>query len=123
MANVDSAAKARRFPGLPMADQVSSILPTPSAEQLRAAAGQFERANQVIATGNFDYGIQLLLTCCKLDPANIGYRMALRRAEKAKFKNNMYGSKLAVLTTSAGKVKVRTALRARDYLRVFECAE
>ena len=45
-----------------------SLLPPPTAEQRRAAAGQFERANQVVATGNFDYGIGLLLTCCKLDP-------------------------------------------------------
>ena len=56
-----------------------SLLPPPTAEQRRAAAGQFERANQVVATGNFDYGIGLLLTCCKLDPGNLIYRQALRR--------------------------------------------
>ena len=69
-----------------MADQENSILPMPSPEHRRVAAGQFERANQVIATGNFDYGIQLLLTCCKLDPANLVFRQALRKTEKIKFK-------------------------------------
>ena len=48
-------------------------------------AGQFERANQVIATGNYDYGIQLLISCCKLEPANLIYRQKLRKTEKKKF--------------------------------------
>ena len=37
-------------------------LPPPSPDHRRVAAGQFDRANQVIATGNFDYGIRLLLS-------------------------------------------------------------
>ena len=53
-------------------------LPPTSPEHRRAAAGQFERANQVIATGNHDYGIKLLLSCCKLDPSNIMYRKMFR---------------------------------------------
>jgi tetratricopeptide (TPR) repeat protein len=106
-----------------MAGNDLSRFPTPSPEQRRVAAGQFERANQVIATGNFDYGIQLLLTCCKLDPGNLIYRQALRKTEKGKYNNNLRGSRLAFLTTSAAKTKLRAAKASRDYLRVLECGE
>jgi len=106
-----------------MADNDASILPPPSPEHRRIAAGQFERANQVIATGNYDYGIQLLLTCCKLDPANLIYRQALRQTEKTKYKNNRRGSRLALLTTSAAKAKIKAAKRARDYLRMLQHGE
>jgi Tfp pilus assembly protein PilF len=106
-----------------MTDHDSSVLPSPSPEHRRVAAGQFERANQVISTGNFDYGIQLLLTCCKLDPGNLIYRQALRRTEKVKFKNNLRGSRLAFLTSSAAKTKLKTAKASRDYLRVLEQGE
>jgi len=91
-----------------------SRFPTPSPEHRRVAAGQFERANQVIATGNFDYGIQLLLTCCKLDPGSLIYRQALRKTEKVKYNNNLRGSRLAFLTTSPIKTKLRAAKAARD---------
>jgi tetratricopeptide (TPR) repeat protein len=106
-----------------MADNDPSILPPPSPEHRRIAAGQFERANQVIATGNYDYGIQLLLTCCKLDPANLTFRQALRRTEKAKFKNNLRGSRLAFLATSPTRAKLKAARGARDYLKVLEHGE
>jgi tetratricopeptide (TPR) repeat protein len=106
-----------------MADHDASILPPPSAEQRRAAAGQYERANQVIATGNYDYGIQLLLNCCQLDPGNLIYRHTLRQTEKAKYKNNMRGSRLAALTTYPAKARVKAAKRAHDYLNVLAYGE
>src|SRR6516225_5049672 len=106
-----------------MAANDFSKFPALSPEQRRAAAGQFERANQVIATGNFDYGMQLLLTCCKLDPASLIYRQALRKTEKAKFNNNLRGSRLAFLTTSTSKTRLRAARAARDYLKVLEHGE
>jgi tetratricopeptide (TPR) repeat protein len=106
-----------------MADNDPSVLPSPSAEQRRIATAQFERANQVIATGNHDYGIQLLLTCCKLDPANLIYRQTLRRTERAKYKNNLRGSRLAMLTTSTAKTKLKVAKHNRNYLKVLEHGE
>src|SRR5204862_413746 len=90
-------------------------VPSPSPEHRRVAAGQFERANQVVAAGDYDYGIRLLLSCCKLDPANLIYRQALRRTQKLKFKNNLRGSWLAWLTNLPAKAKLRRALMGRDY--------
>jgi tetratricopeptide (TPR) repeat protein len=106
-----------------MANPSDSKLPTPNPEHRRVATGQFERANQVVATGNYDYGIRLLFSCCKLDPANLIYRQALRRTEKAKYRNNLRGSWFAGLTTWPIRARLKAALRGRDYLKVLEHGE
>jgi tetratricopeptide (TPR) repeat protein len=64
-----------------------------------------------------------LLTCCKLDPANFLFRQTLRRTQKAKYNNNLRGSRLAFLTTFRLRAKLKTAKRARDYIRVLEVGE
>lgn len=106
-----------------MADNEPSVLPPVSPEHRRVAAGQYERAQQVIAKGDYDYGIPLLITCCKLDPANLIYRKFLRQTEKSKYKNNLRGSRLAVLTTSPTKAKIKGAKHNHDYLKVLELGE
>jgi tetratricopeptide (TPR) repeat protein len=99
------------------------MLPPVAPEHRRVAAGKFERANQVIATGNFDYGIHLLLDCCKIDPSNLIYRQTLRRTEKVKYRNNLRGSLFARLTSWPIRARIKAALRARDYLKVLEYGE
>jgi tetratricopeptide (TPR) repeat protein len=99
------------------------ILPPPNPEHRRVAVGQFERANQVVATGNYDYGIRLLMSCCKLDPGNLIYRQALRRTEKAKYHNNLRGSWFAWLTAWPVRARMKAALRAHDHLKVLEHGE
>lgn len=106
-----------------MPDNEASVLPPPSPDQRRISAEQFQRANQVISSGNFDYGIQLLLTCCKLDPANLPFRQALRRAEKIKYKNNLRGAALSGLANTASKTRIGVAKRGKDHLKVLELAE
>ena len=86
-------------------------LPPVTPESRRIAAERFDRANQVIANGDFDYAIQLLLTCCKLDPANFLFRQTLRRTQKAKFNNNLRGSRLASMTTVRTRAKLKGARR------------
>ncbi|MGH7225957.1 MAG: hypothetical protein ACRELF_22290, partial [Gemmataceae bacterium] len=106
-----------------MTNPNASILPPVNAEHRRVAAGKFERANQVVATGNYDYGIHLLLDCCKIDPGNLIYRQALRRTEKAKYRNNLRGSLFGRLMNWPIRARMKTALRARDYLKVLEYGE
>jgi tetratricopeptide (TPR) repeat protein len=98
-------------------------LPAITAEARRIAAERFDRANQVVGTGNYDYAIQLLLTCCKLDPGNFLFRQTLRRTQKAKYNNNLRGSRLAFLTTFRLRAKLKNAKRSRDYIRVLETGE
>jgi len=109
--------------GHPMASQDASRLPPITPEHRRAAAGQYERANQVIATGNYDYGIQLLLSCCKLDPANLIYRQTLRRTEKLKYKNNMRGAVLSGMRTWTARARIKASKQAGNYLKVLEHGE
>jgi serine/threonine protein kinase len=104
------------------AETVLSGFPHISADQRQAAAGQFERAKEVIASGNLDYGIHLLLSCCKIDPANLVYRRVLRRAVKASFKNKK-ASPLAFLASSKGWTKFKTAKATGDHLQVLETGE
>jgi tetratricopeptide (TPR) repeat protein len=98
-------------------------LPRLTHEQRLSAAGQFERANQVLTTGNFDYGMQLLVNCCLIDPGNPTYRQALRNAQKAKYKNNGKGQSLAFLTTLPAKLKLKSAFSKGHYLKVLRHAE
>lgn len=106
-----------------MPDNVASRVPSPTPDQRQIAARQFDRANQVIATGNHDYGIRLLLSCCKLDPANLIYRQALRRTEKTKYNNNLRGHWLAWLTAWTVRAKIKAALRSGEYVRVLDYGE
>ncbi len=105
-----------------MADRSRSV-PSPTPDQRRVAAENFERARQVLQTGNYDYGIQMLLLCCKLDPANFPFRQALRKAQKEKYGNNLRGSRFAFFSTPRFKAKVKTSKAQGDYVRVLEHAE
>jgi tetratricopeptide (TPR) repeat protein len=106
-----------------MTRQSETSVSSPSPEERRVAVGQFERANQVLATGNHDYGAQLLTTCCKLDPGNLVYRKALRQAQRSRHKNNLKGSKLSFLTNSPAWTKLKAAKASHDHARVLECGE
>ena len=106
-----------------MANPSAPSLPPLNPERRRVAVSQFEHANQAVATGNFDYGVRLLLMCCKLDPANLIYRQTLRRTEKVKYKNNLRGAWLAGLTSWPAKARTKTALKTRDYLGVLDHGE
>ncbi len=92
-----------------MADN-AVVYPKLTAEQRRAAAGQYERANQVIKGGDHDYGLQLLLTCCKIDPSSLIYRKALRKAQRAKYNDNETGQSLAYLRSLFTRLKLKRAL-------------
>lgn len=97
--------------------------PAPSPDQRRIAVENFERARQVLQSGNSDYAIQLLRTCCRLDPGNLHFRQTLRKAQKAKFGDDLKGSKFAFLSTPRYKASMKAAKASRDYLKVLEVGE
>ena len=105
-----------------MADKPTTA-PTPTAEQKRIAADSFTRAKEAVANGGFDSAIDLLLTCCRIAPANFYYRQTLRKTQKDKYGNNLRGSRFAFFSTPRWKGKVKVAKRNRDYLRVLEHGE
>jgi tetratricopeptide (TPR) repeat protein len=98
-------------------------LPPPSPDQRRIAAERFERARQVITTGSQDYGIQLLLACCKIDPANLIYRQELRRAQKKKHKDKLLGGMFSAISRIRFKTKLKKARHGQHHLQVLEFGE
>ena len=101
----------------------SAALPKLSAEQRRAAVGQFERAKQVLKAGDLDYCLQLLLACCKIDPANLIYRQELRQTQRAKYQNNGKGQTLAVVTSFMTRLSLKKATLSGKYLDALVQAE
>lgn len=106
-----------------MAQRSGTSVTVPNPEQRRIAVENFERARQVLQTGNYDYAISLLRTCCRIDPGNFQFRQALRRAQKDKYDNNLRGSRFAFLTTPRHKARIKAAKAARDYLKVLDAGE
>src|ERR1700686_1942138 len=100
-----------------------SALPKLTPDQRRAATGQFERAGQVLKGGDHDYGLQLLLTCCKIDPANLIYRQSLRRTQRAKYQNNEVGQSLAYVRSLWTRFRLKKAMIRGDYLEALLLSE
>ena len=98
-------------------------LPAVSADSRAIAVKSFEKANSAISTQHYDYAIKLLLECCRRDPANFLFRQTLRRTQKAKYNNNLRGSRLAVLTTLRIRTKLKQAEHSRDYAKVLDYGE
>ncbi len=79
-------------------------------EQRQAAAQQYRRAVQLAGGGeNDDYARHLLLSCCKLDPASLRYRQALRQLRPKRIA--LLGRLTAPLGKLAGKARLQSALR------------
>ncbi len=51
------------------------------------------------------------------------FRQTLRRTQKAKYGNNLRGSRLATLTTIRSRTRMKAAKRGRDFLKVLEHGE
>jgi tetratricopeptide (TPR) repeat protein len=94
-----------------------------SDEHRLAAAGQFERAREVLTSGNVEYARHLLLSCCKLDPANLLYRKTLRKSITVPKRLNPVRRWLASFKTLGVRAQLKVAKRSRDHLKVLELGE
>jgi serine/threonine-protein kinase len=93
-------------------------------EHARIAASQFIHAQQGIGTGNFDYAVHLLKSCCRLDPGNLIYRQALRCVEAKQIERGANRRRWFGWFKDLGaKARMKTALKARDPLKVLEYGE
>ncbi|NBO93122.1 MAG: hypothetical protein EBV06_12560 [Planctomycetia bacterium] len=94
-----------------------------TAEQRRAAASLFERASQVPATGDLRHAVGLLQECCRLDPANLIYRQALRRAAKARYRHNSRGRWFAWFFNWPLRLQLIRSIAGARHLDVMGIAE
>lgn len=99
-----------------------SLIP-PTPDQRRQAALHFDRASQLVATGCQLAGIRLFVECCRLDPANLLYRQALRRAEKAWFGNRPGRGWWTWLFSWRLRRRLRAARAGGRYLEVLDLGE
>ena len=95
----------------------TTTAPTAEAASGRVAAGQFEWAREQLARGNRDYAVQLLLTCCQLDPLNLDYHQALRQALKGSEESS--GGWLHSLSGFVLRLRFRLARRAGKQRQVL----
>jgi serine/threonine-protein kinase len=132
------AERGRQQAGSPAGKEAGDTSPPPSAfrtpnpedsesvsrlglpvEQLRSAAGQFKRAQQARDAGSLAYALELLLSCCRLDPANLLYRAALRQVGRSLADKDRPGA-LAALAT---RLRLKGASRRHDGRKVLEYGE
>jgi predicted Zn-dependent protease len=76
-----------------------------------------------LATGNHDYGLSLLLTCCELEPGDLNYRQALRQAQLQVQEKRQKGTLRRLLYSSYYRLRFEMARRLnqhRDVLRFGE---
>jgi tetratricopeptide (TPR) repeat protein len=100
-----------------------TTLPKVTAEQRRSAAGQYERAQQVLATGNFEYGIVLLRQCCLIDPGSMVYRQTLRQAQKNMYQDNGKGQSLSYLRGLPSRLRLQAAVGTGNFVKALEYGE
>jgi hypothetical protein len=125
----ESPPAARRRVSLgepqPPADPYEGEVLGVTAEQRQVAARQFARACEVLATGNQEkgYAYELLVSCCKLDPANIACRRQLRQVGKELYPRGGVGRWLSPIRTLPSKTRLKAARHAGDHRKVLEHGE
>jgi tetratricopeptide (TPR) repeat protein len=103
---------------------LSPTLPVLTAEQRKIVLDRLQRASEVIGSNtNHDYAINLLMECVRMDPANLLVRQTMRRAQKAKYDNNLRGSRMAMITTAGSRARLKNCKRTAEHLRVLEIGE
>src|SRR5262249_27466307 len=113
----------RSDPDLRVVPEPPTPLSLATPEQQHAALGQFERARELLrGDGDRDYALQLLLSCCKLDPSSTLYRKTLRDFVRAT-QGRRGGRWLGSLTTLPARSRLRSAKRAGQHRRVLEEGE
>jgi tetratricopeptide (TPR) repeat protein len=110
---------------MPAAAQIPDPLGV-TPEQRQAAAAQYERAREVVRTNrDITYALQLLLSCCKLDPAVVRYRKVLREVGRATAEQKRAASWLGGLSLGnfGNRGKFKAARKAEDHRKALEHGE
>jgi tetratricopeptide (TPR) repeat protein len=84
----------------------------------------FNYGNDAALKGNFDYAIAMYRQCCKLVPANLVYRQALRGIERRKFNNDP--GKVGMLVGAKNQpllLRARAAKSKQKYAEAVELCE
>lgn len=94
-----------------------------SAQDRQRAVQCFQRAGDAAKKGNYDYAAELFLQCCQYDPGNVGFRQALRAAQRKRYNDNKKGGKLAGARTMTPRMQIKTARARKDYHKQIDHCE
>lgn len=87
---------------------------------LNVASGQFQRAIEAGQNGNLDYALELLLSCCRLDPLHIPYREKLRQMARVRKRKAGWFAMVGNLTS---RTRLKSTFRKENYRKVLEDGE
>lgn len=99
----------------------STCMSTPDKKKI--AADCWRRGNEAVPKENWDYAIQMYLTCVKLFPDNLTYRQSLRGTEYAKYGKNGTGAKMANMRLMTTRTKIKKCRMSKDWAGVDQAAE
>src|SRR5262249_3200363 len=92
-------------------------------EHRQAAGGQYARVTELLRDGgDVTYAEQLLLSCCKLDPANFLYRKMLREVVRDNG-GKRGGGWFGALTHMSARSRLKAATKAGEHKKVLEDGE
>lgn len=88
----------------------------PISPQTRARLQElFNRGNQMMAKGSFDYAEEMFTSCVLGDPANVLYIQNFLANEQKKYNNNKKGSKLAAIKGAGPRAAIKKAGLSKDW--------
>jgi hypothetical protein len=106
------------FPKAPPRRDRKAGAPVPSGSN-EIIAGQLAYAREQVARGQYEMGIGLLLTCCKMDPGNLQCHQALRQAVEARHDSGHHVGWPARLRGQLDRLRLRLLRRAGNHLQVL----
>ncbi len=107
---------------MPTLRDTSRLVEIAGEEQLRAAEELYLHAREILRRGDPSYALQLLLSCCKLDPGNIAHRELLRLTSRATASRQPPGW-MDSLSNRSARSRLRSARRAGEHRKVLEYGE
>ena len=97
---------------------------SPEEQRKRKIASDcFNRATQAMAKQNWDYAVEMFITCVKMVPDNLMYRQSLRGCARKKYKDNKSGASMAFLKLSGIRSRIKKARSAKNWADMDTAAE
>ena len=84
----------------------------------KLASDCFKRATEAMAKQNWDYAVEMFLTCAKMVPDNLMYRQSLTGCLRKKYKDNKTGASMTFLKLSGIRSRLKKARNAKNWVEV-----
>jgi hypothetical protein len=105
------------------ASAAPTVRPPLVPEERRAAAAALFWRNSRAGEEDYDVGAHRLQACCRLDPANLVYRHALRTLQKKKYPAPPQSGWLPGINALSALARLAAAKQVGDWLKVLEYGE